>query len=369
LKILFDHQYFSTQKHGGITRYFANLNQGLNEIPGIKATIGTLYSENEYFKNSPLNNSIGKAFFKGHNGRTYRWNKRYSNWLIKANDFDILHPTYYNTDLLKNLQRPFVITVHDMIHELFPTYFPDADIISAGKKQLIEKADAIIAISEHTKNDIIKFFPGVGAKISVVPHGYHHFDLQKANLSLPDKYILYVGDRAYYKNFNLFIKATAPILQADKDLNMVCVGGGRFNETELALLTQLKIELKCRQLTATDAELQQLYQQAQLFVFPSLQEGFGLPLLEAFANNCPVACSNATSFPEVAGDAAQYFDPLDENSIAGAVNEVLYNPGLRLRLIKEGQQRVQLFTQQNCVNNTLSVYKSVINAAQVKVQK
>jgi glycosyltransferase involved in cell wall biosynthesis len=362
LKILFDHQYFSSQKYGGITRYFANLNRGFNEISGTKCTIGALYSENEYIKNLalPLNNAVGKAFFKGHNGRTYRWNKRYSNLLIKANNFDVFHPTYYDTDLLTNLKKPFVITVHDMIHEQFPAFFPDADIIIARKRQMIENADAIITISQHTKSDIVKFFPGTSAKISVVHHGYNQNVLPPASLSLPGNYILYVGDRAYYKNFALFAEAITPVLQNGNDLNLLCVGGGSFNQTDRDLLTKLGIADKCRQLTATEAELQQIYQQAQLFVFPSLQEGFGLPLLEAFANNCPVACSNTTSLPEVAGNAAEYFDPLDKVAIAGAVTNVLYNNDLRQELVKNGQQRLQLFTQKNCVNNTLNIYKSVI---------
>lgn len=362
MKILFDHQYFSSQKYGGITRYFANLNQGLNEIPGIKSTIGALYSENEYIKNVPLlfNNGIGKAFFKGHNSRTYRWNKRYCDLLVRQNNFDVFHPTYYDNSLLKHLQKPLVITVHDMIHEQFPVFFPDADTIIARKKKLIEKADAIIAISQHTKNDIIKFFPCAGGKISVVHHGYSHLVLPPGNLLLPDNYVLYVGDRAYYKNFVTFVKAIASALKASKTLKLICVGGGSFNETEKTLFTQLKIADNCTQFTAAEADLQQLYRQALLFVFPSLQEGFGLPLLEAFINNCPVACSNATSFPEVAGDAAIYFNPHDEADIGNAVNKVLNNSELRQQLVAKGRARVQLFTQKNCVNNTLNVYKSVI---------
>lgn len=362
MKILFDHQYFSTQKYGGITRYFANLNQGLNQTPGVKSTIGALYSENEYLKNTPilLNNTVGRAIFKGHNSRIYRWNKRYSNFLIKGNNFDVFHPTYYDTYFTAQLKKPLVITVHDMIHEQFASFFPDAEVMIARKKQLIEKADAIIAISQHTKNDIVKFFPRSEGKIKVVYHGYGDTNLPPANLSLPGSYILYVGDRNYYKNFAPFVKAIAPILQADENLNLLCVGGGSFDNTEQALLTQLAIAGKCRQLTATEAGLQQLYQQAKLFAFPSLQEGFGLPLLEAFGNSCPVICSQATSFPEVAGDAAVYFDPLDGNSMAAAVSRVLCDAELSAQLISKGRQRVKQFTHANCVDNTLKVYHTVV---------
>src|SRR4051812_43974399 len=127
MRILYDHQTFSTQRYGGISRYFFNLNKGLNAIPGVSSSIATLYSENEYIKDSsiPLNNGLGRKLFTGHNNRIYRWNRRYSSYKIRQGNFDIFHPTYYDPYFIGDLKKPFVLTVHDMIHELMADQFTD----------------------------------------------------------------------------------------------------------------------------------------------------------------------------------------------------------------------------------------------------
>ncbi|OOQ60688.1 glycosyltransferase family 4 protein [Mucilaginibacter pedocola] len=362
MKILFDHQKFSLQRYGGISRYFAGLNEGLNRQPGVGSHICALYSENEYLKDYdlPFNNALGHRLFRHHRNRIIRWNTRYCSWKIKAGKFDIFHPTYYDTYFLDVLRKPLIITVHDMIHELFPGLFPDAEQIIAQKKQLIEQANAIIAISQHTKADILKFFPQVADKISVVYHGYMQADIAAATLNLPAHYLLFVGERWHYKNFKLFAQAVAPLLTTGQGLQLVCAGGGPFGNDEQLHLQQLGIWKKCRQISASEAELKQLYRQASVFVFPSLQEGFGLPLLEAFGNNCPVVCSKTTSLPEVAANAALYFDPEDEFSIAEAVSKVLQDKALRQNLINAGAERLEQFTVKRCVTDTLGVYSSVL---------
>ncbi|MET3977583.1 glycosyltransferase involved in cell wall biosynthesis [Mucilaginibacter sp. UYP25] len=364
MKILFDHQYFSTQKYGGITRYFAGLNEGLNKRPGIKSTIAALYSENAYLPKGllPLNNVIGRKIFNGHTNRLFRWNKRYANYLIKQGNYDIFHPTYYDTYFLDIVRTPFVITVHDMIHEALPHFFPDATEVIARKKQLIEQAGTIIAISAYTKQQIINYYPQVEGKIKVVHHGYILNQTSASALILPAKYILFVGDRAFYKNFATFIKCIGSLLQHDKSLHLICAGGGLFTQEEKLIVTDFNISAQCRQLTVTDAQLKQLYIQATVFAFPSYQEGFGLPLLEAFANDCPVVCSNATCFPEIAGDAALYFDPMDGTSIKQAVAKVLNDDDIRRVLITKGKQRLQSFTFDSCVDNTIQVYKALIKS-------
>jgi glycosyltransferase involved in cell wall biosynthesis len=362
LKILFDHQKFSLQRYGGISRYFSGLNDGLNQQPGVSSRICVLYSENEYVKgySFPFNNALGHRLFRHHRNRTIRWNTRYCRLKIKTGGFDIFHPTYYDTYFLDVLKKPLVITVHDMIHELFPELFPDAGHVIAQKKQLIEQANAIIAISHYTKADILKFFPHVISKISVVHHGYMQADTAPAKLNLPARYLLFVGERWHYKNFKFFAQAVAPLFKADEGLQLICAGGGPFSNDEQLHLQQLGIGQKCRQISASEAELKHLYQHALMFVFPSLQEGFGLPLLEAFGNNCPVVCSSTTSLPEVAGDAAVYFNPNDELSIVAAVSSVLYGETLRQSLVRAGEQRLKQFTLKKCITNTLEVYSSVL---------
>ena len=350
------------QRYGGISRYFANLNDGLNKYPGNKSFISALYSENEYIKNTPipLNNSIGRSLFAGHNNRIYRWNRRYSQLCLRLSSFDVFHPTYFDPYFIQHLKKPFVLTVHDMIYELLPHLFQDAEEIVARKKILIKKADRIISISDHTKNEIVKFYPEVESKISVVHHGYAFADHEIIQLDLPDQYILFIGERWHYKNFIKLVNAVSGLLVKNRDLNLICVGGRSFSEVETSLFQRLGITSQCHQLNATDAELKQIYAQARLFVFPSLQEGFGLPLLEAFSSNCPVVCSNATSLPEIAGEAAIYFNPEDDASIKVAVEKVLYDSSLQQQLRQMGKKRMELFTFDNCLKGTLEVYRSLL---------
>lgn len=364
MKILFDHQTFSTQRYGGISRYFFNLYKGFNYTPGVSSRIATLYSENEYIKaiSVPLNNSFGRKLFAGHQNRIYRWNRRYSSLMVRKNNFDVFHPTYYDPYFLKDLKKPIVLTVHDMIHELMATEFTDNNNVIEQKKLLIDKASAVIAISEYTKSDIIKFYPEAAPKIRVVYHGYEHQTSNKpANLSLPERYILFVGERHFYKNFVGMVKAVAGLLNQDQSLNLICTGGGNFTADELNLFAGLNIAGQCRQVNASDAELHQLYQQATVFVFPSFSEGFGFPLLEAFTAGCPVAASNNSCFPEIGSDAAAYFNPNDAESIAETVGKLLANPTLRQSYIQKGYERLKYFSIQNCVEQTLAVYREVVN--------
>lgn len=362
MKVLFDHQIFSTQRYGGISRYFFNLNEGLNAIPGVSSSIAALYSENEYIQNSPvpLNNALGKKLFTGHNNRIYRWNGRYSSYKIKQAKFDVFHPTYYDPYFIKELKRPFVITVHDMIHELMGNQFTDNNEVVAQKKLLIDKAAAVIAISGYTQNDIIKFYPEAADKISVIHHGYQFSKLSvEGQLTLPAKYLLFVGERYFYKNFTGFVKAIAGLLNKDKDLTLICAGGGKLTAAEQELFAQLDITSQVQQISATEAELCQLYQQAAVFVFPSFIEGFGLPLLEAFNAGCPVAASDNTCFPEIGGDAVAYFDPHNAESMRQAVKSILTDDSIRAEYIAKGSQRLKLFTIKKQVEQTLELYMAV----------
>lgn len=350
------------QRYGGISRYFANLNNGINKLPGQSSSISAFYSENEYIKNNglPLNNALGRRLFNGHMNRIARWNRRYTQQVIKAGNFDVLHPTYYDPYFVPFLNKPFVLTVHDMIHELLPPFASDAEEVKEQKRITIKAADKIIAISENTKRDIIKFYPEAESKIEVVYHGYVPTVSEPITLTLPEKYILFVGERWHYKNFTRLVNALSGLLQKDPELSLLCIGGGAFNESEKALFAKYGIAAKCLQINATDEVLTKAYQRAQLLVFPSLLEGFGLPLLEAFANNCPVVCSNTSSMPEVGGDAARYFDPRDETDIQNAVQKVLYDDALQQRFKAKGLEQLALFSFDTCLQNTVKVYETLL---------
>ena len=359
MKVLFDHQIFSLQKYGGISRYFANLYYGLKPEDEIQPEIGFLFTNNAYIKNERFLSSIYKGIITK-KSRIYKFNKWYCRRLLKQNDFNVFHPTYYHPYFLELVKKPVVLTVHDMINELYPHYFK-ADPFITHKKKLIERADHIIAISESTKNDIQHFYNIDDNKISIIYHGYQ---MRETNAS-PDiavnkkKYLLYVGDRAGYKNFNRCIQSSAHLL-LKYSIKLICAGGGTFNAEEIQLFNRLNIMNVVEQLTITDDQLTCLYINAIALIYPSLYEGFGLPVLEAFYNNCPVILSNTSSLPEVGGQAAAYFDPTEEASITFAVERVISDDELQKKMKFAGSKRLELFRFENCLQKTKAVYLSLV---------
>jgi glycosyltransferase involved in cell wall biosynthesis len=249
-----------------------------------------------------------------------------------------------------------------MIHEKFPEMFPKNDKTTQNKKILAKKASKIIAVSESTKKDLIDIFGIEKSKIDVVYHGnslFENVNVQKFNC-VYGNYLLYVGSRGAYKNFNSFIKAIHPLISENSNLSLVCVGGGTFTSTELKLFKTLNISTKIYQYSLEDRELAEFYKNAIMFIFPSLYEGFGIPILEAFACKCPVVCSNTSSLPEVAGNAAIYFDPYNYESILKSVEKVYFNPNLRDELIRKGVERVKDFSWHDTALKTKNVYDSIL---------
>ena len=260
------------------------------------------------------------------------------------------------------INKPFVITVYDMIHELFPEFFPN-DPTSSYKDQLIKEAQKIIAISNNTKQDLMKIYNVHEDKIEVIHLGcsFNDRDLSaKRHNNLPKEYILYVGERKNYKNFRFFIESIVPLFKNRPDLEVICAGSHSFNESEKELLQNLNLSKKVVHYPGSDEFLLDLYRNAIAFVFPSMYEGFGIPVLEAFSAGCPVICSNTSSFPEIAGDAAFFFDPYDKDSIRDSVKSVISDTNLRKEMINKGFEKIKGFSWQETANRTKKLYKSLI---------
>ncbi len=365
MKIQYDHQIFSFQKYGGVSRYFYELINNFNNDEEIQTEIHLLISNNYYLSNQEFigyNNFFPNLDFRGKQQIITKINKIYSSYWTQKKDYDVFHPTYYDPYFLKDIgNKPFVLTVHDMIHEKFSNYFNTNDNTSRHKKLLSEKASKIIAVSEHTKKDLIEIFDTKPSKIEVVYHG--NSMISKGNIlqvATPNRYILFVGARNGYKNFDFFVSATARLLKHDTDLSIICAGGGKFNSSELSLFDKLNISNQVFQYNLDDDALIALYRQADLFVFPSLYEGFGIPILEAFSCDCPVVCSNSSSLTEISGNGAIYFDPMDINSLYTSIAKVLDNNGLQEELIQNGRKRLKLFSWEKTARETKKVYDSVL---------
>lgn len=359
MKILYDHQIFIAQKYGGISRYFYELIKNFNHAKDMDISTSILFSKNYYIADKKEVNHIRiqrKIYRKINN--IILLNK------LKKQNFDVFHPTYYDPCFLRYIgNKPFVLTVHDMIHEKFKESFSVNDEVSQNKRKLVERANKIIAVSQSTKKDLIKIFNVNPEKIEVVYLGSSIVPTEgKAyeNIVKLGKYILFVGSRGGYKNFNKFIVASYKILHENIDISIVCVGGGAFNSDELNLIDSFNISQRVFRYDLDDAHLAGFYKNALLLVFPTLYEGFGFPPLEAFLCKCPVVCSNTSSLPEVSGNAAEYFDPYDEMSIYTAINNVLSNDEYRKTLVSNGLQRLNKFSCEQLAIDTKKVYESVM---------
>jgi glycosyltransferase involved in cell wall biosynthesis len=387
MKVLYDHQIFSSFAFGGVSRIFIELMNAFSHDPEIEFNLSIQYTDNEYFKDAECNIHVHpymKRIFDGgsialpmhmarnfivnriNNYRKYE-NRKYSEKIISEGQFDVFHPTYYDPYFLDYLHnKPFVLTVYDLIYELFPKYFPHSRKFLERKSLLIQKAAKIIAISETTKTDLMKFYEVPAGKIDViylanslkVGTGLHFTN--NADRKLPERYLLYVGNRALYKNFLFFIESIVPLLTKDKTLSVVCAGGKNFSHTEKQLFHTWGVEHNLFYSPVNDEILTSLYKNALAFVFPSLYEGFGIPILEAFACNCPVLISNTSSLPEIAGGACLSFDPKDKTSILDVVKQMLSNESLRSELRKKGKERVNFFSWGHTAEETKRIYESIL---------
>jgi glycosyltransferase involved in cell wall biosynthesis len=286
---------------------------------------------------------------------------------LKAQDFDLFHPTYYDPYFLKHLgKKPYILTIYDMIHEIFRDTFDKNDLMRNWKKTLANNAQQIIAISDNTKKDIVKYLDIPEDKIQVI-YLAESLSLTKnadpsnvpSSMRVPEKYLLFVGNRSGYKNFTFLLGALFPVLKKDENLHIICAGGGFFSASEKKLMRKMDVISRTHYYSADDATLPYLYKNAYSFVFPSLYEGFGIPVLEAFSCGCPTVLSNTSSLPEVGGDAALYFDPVDSASVTNIIEQILSDENLREDLITKGYSRSKLFSWEKTALMTKKVYEMV----------
>jgi glycosyltransferase involved in cell wall biosynthesis len=362
MKLLYDHQTFTYQNYGGISRYFYEMYREFRHYPDVDFSCSLALSNNDYLKHDPIvphRELLPNITIKGKQKFMIGVNVLKSIQAYRKSDFDIFHPTYYDTYyfILKK-KRPLVITCHDLIQEKYLTH--GQAMIRKKRKTLLE-ADHVLANSMNTKNDLMEHYKIPSDKITVT---YLASSLKavenKRHASAEQRYFLYVGNRPLYKNFNLFVSAIAPLLKSEKDLFLFCAGGGNFEKAEFGLFRTLGITDKVKLFHASDEKLEELYASATAFFYPSLYEGFGIPLLEAMNCGCPVASSNVSSLPEVAGPAAIYFDPSDRDSITAVAEKLLKDEQLRDDLRLKGFKRAKLFSWKRTALETYQAYKTLL---------
>ena len=362
LKVLYDYQTFHIQRFGGISRYFYEIVSSMHEV---QPEIAISFSMNQYIRNKKLTRHcyVPKRLFKILEGVFRSFNRSGSVKALRKGDFDLFHPTYYHPYFLDSIgNKPFVLTIHDMTHERFPQYFSPTDPTPRHKRLLAEKAKRIIAISECTKRDVMEYLNVPEEKIDVIYHGLTPQPLAEGRPEgLPAHYLLYVGERRGYKNFELVVEAFTRIAKQHPSLHLVLTGrplsrGEQETFQQGGLLERVRVMSDI-----SDQVLAQLYRNASLFVYPSLYEGFGIPILEAFAQECPVVLSRASCFPEVAGEAAEYFDPTSLDGLVSALTKVLTDDGRRRDLVEKGKKRLKCFTWEETARQTEETYRRAKN--------
>lgn len=368
--IVYDHQVFSSQEYGGISRYFCELASRVHRSDEFTARVIAPLHLNAYLPDCRVPQSAlrMKLHFRG-SGRVCRAaNAILSPLFTWASSPSLVHRTYYSPPARRS-RVPVVLTVYDMIHELFPSSFSADDPVSRDKADSVLAADHVICISNSTANDLVRLLGVPRAKITVTHLGYSDVFAKPAPSGevAPHgrPYILYVGDRGGYKNFYTALLAYAASTRLVTEFDLMVFGGRPFNADEQAMIASLSLRPgSVLRLGGSDADLARAYRHARAFVYPSRYEGFGIPPLEAMSSGCVVACSNASSIPEVVGDAALLFDPNDVDATRHALEEACFSEDTRERLLMRGEMRVRQFTWDRCARETVAAYRKVLDLHQ-----
>lgn len=369
MKIIFDGLIYYLQEQGGISRYFDELIGGLSKIDDCEVIL--LMRKNKI--NKVFNDKV-KIEIINSKIRTNRKFLKYidifkdriivNKFLNNKDFFDaVFHYSYYS--FYKSLKIKSVVTVHDFVHEKFPDFFSGLlnKVYLFNKFKSINKADKLIAISQQTKKDLIDIYKVVDDKIDVVYHGINKsfnvlsFDekkefLNKKNILKP--FLLFVGNRRLYKNFLFFLEVFA-LWNKDFKFDLFCVGGGDFNKQENDKIKELGLNDSVKLfLNVEENDLISFYNCSKAFVYPSLYEGFGLPILEGLSCGALVLASDIPVFREIGQDSLIYFNPKDKESLIIAMNKILINNTFDQDKVNN---LLKKFNWENTILKTLDVYK------------
>jgi glycosyltransferase involved in cell wall biosynthesis len=374
MKIVYDYQVFNDQTYGGPSRYICEMAKWMeaNQPDSQTKIFGGLY-RNRFLPELPEHIVVGKRIpavprtvklMRNINDRLMAaWLKRES----ATQPIDIFHATDYATTNRCPPGAKLIVTVHDMIHEKFRETAPTkylSEIYPQVKANAIRQADRIICISENSKKDLVEMLQIDPLKIELIYIGHSIAATQPIDPS-PDigaePYILFVGMRAWYKNFERAIRAYSQHPKISKDFRLLFCGTRPFTAAEQQLIDSCGLPAdRILYRGADDNTLAGFYRHASAFLYPSLYEGHGNSPLEAMAYDCPVVCTNTSAMPEVMGDAAEMVDPYDCESIAQGLENVLYSAAHSAELVRRGRERIKLFTWEECAANHARFYQKAL---------
>jgi glycosyltransferase involved in cell wall biosynthesis len=361
VRAAFDDQITMYQPRGGVSRYFVELVRGLRADPSLGVSVDFDWHE--------ATNEHAVAAGLGRPAR--RWRREIDGLARRfagpGPEPDLVHPTWYFPQRLPPRDGPpIVVTVHDMIPELMPEFFPGGSPHLA-KDAYVRAATAIVCVSESTRRDLLAICGPLAATTHVTYHGVgsEFRPGVPPPPAVPGDYLLFVGNRGLYKDFAVALEAFAGIRSLRPEISLVAAGPRPFTPAEAAEIARLHLADAVRFLDVSDRALPGLYGHALALLYPSRYEGFGLPTLEAMASGCPAVIADSSSHPEVGGDAVLYFEPGDAAGLGSQALRILDDAALRADLIQRGIERAQAFTWQRTAAQTAAVYRGVLADAAV----
>ena len=360
MKIAFDHTIFLIQKYGGISRYFGELVNNLDNNYQAKifcpVHLNKMISQNQKIFYLKEINSIPNFSSKFINYFNFFLNDLIF-WKWKP---DIIHKTYFNSYKYKYLKAKKVINVWDLSHEIFhEMYKKNKDW--RPKKRALENIDHVICSSKNTQKELIQYYNFDYKKTSVV---YQCVPNLKINTPIKEKkenLLLYVGSRLKYKNFKNLLKALSLNKNILEDFKLICFGDELLTNEEKFLIEEFKLNKKNIIFDGgDDYKLANYYTNATALIYPSQNEGFGFPPLEAMSYGCPIICSNNKAILE-ATDLIDYsFDPNDPKDIIKKIEKVIYSQEEINFLNNYGLKRVKIFNKKEMMQNIKHIYDNLV---------
>jgi glycosyltransferase involved in cell wall biosynthesis len=373
MNVIYDGLIFQAQTFGGISRLYREMMPRIGELdPAISMTIlttgrcrGELPRHRQISRRAllPVDDILRPHRLWG--GFWERARTGVQRRALKSMTGDIWHSTYYTSP--GSWGRPIVVTVLDMIHERFPQYFSRSrhERFRLQKEGAVSSADAVICISETTKNDLIHFYHADEMKIRVIPlapsSAFRKLErIPDHPLALTNEpFLIYVGGRGLYKNFREVVDAYGGWAYR-KAVAMAVVGPAWSNE-ERALLVERDILDRVKlYVDIDDAALCQLYNRAAGLVFPSFYEGFGLPLLEAAACGCPIVASRIPTTLDIMGEDAIYFEPGKVGDLTGALTKAIQEGRDSIRAGR-GLEIAERYSWKKTASDTIALYRRLVN--------
>lgn len=358
----------------GIGWYLAHLVDELAKVDGVELV---LFGEPARFDHSPpLHRSIPAGArwldfdFRRH--QISRWSSSVARGffplLVRAARCDVFFaPNYFLPRRLSAVARKRVITIHDLTYQRHPELLQDETLrnLEQVMTREVAKADAIITVSNATRNDVLAAYDADPARVVTVYSGVHK--TAGSAPPAPEPYLLFVSTIEPRKDLDTLITAYETLRdRGTYQGDLVVVGriGWKASSTVERMRTS-RWAASIRHLEyLMPHDLTSAYRRAEIFVFPSLYEGFGFPLLESMAHGVPSIAANTSSLPEVGGDAALYFTPGDAAGLAGLIEKLSNDDSLKAELVRRGLERVEMFDWSRCARETLSVFRSVAGAAE-----